>query len=231
MRSTHGRRGRSLTGMNLYFSPLACSLASKITVYEAGADSDVRFVEVDPKSKKTDADDDFTKVSRLGLVPALVRDDGQLLTENAAILQFLARRYAKAGLAPEGDDERARLQMYLSFIGTELHKALFVPLLDPKAPTAAKEYAAAKAASRLGWIDAELAGKDFLLGDALSVADAYLFTVLNWTLVVPVKLDPYLNLQAFQARMMARPAVKRAFDEDRRLYAAEIARRAVEARG
>ncbi|HEX7663597.1 MAG TPA: glutathione binding-like protein [Polyangiaceae bacterium] len=209
--------------MKIYFSPLACSLASKITVYEAGAETDVDFVEVDPKTKKTlPAGDDYLAVSRLGLVPALVRDDGALLTENGAILQALARRFTGAKLAPESDDARARLQMYLSFVGSELHKLLAM-LLDEHAPPTVKEYATTKVGKRLSWIDGELEGKAYLLG-TFSVADAYLFTVLNWTLVLPVKLDAYANVTAFMTRMRARPAVARAFDEERKLYVEELAR-------
>ena len=117
--------------MDLYFSPMACSLASRIALYEAGA-ADVRFIEVDPKSKRTLEGADYREIYPLGLVPLLRLDDGTLLSENAAILQYIASRYPDAKLAPTDDLGRARLQQWLCFIGTELHKALFIPLFDQK---------------------------------------------------------------------------------------------------
>jgi len=210
--------------MKLYFSPLACSLAARITLYEVGA-SEVSLVEVDPKTKRTRPDGvDFTTIHPLALVPALELDDGGLLTENAAILQYLAERFGEGRLAPEDALGRARLQQWLGFIGTELHKALFVPLLDKQASKEARAYALAKEESRLGYVDRALAGREHLL-DRFSVADAYLFAILNWTAVTPVSLRRYRALADYHARLRDRPSVARAFGEERTLYAKELARR------
>ncbi|WP_438022169.1 glutathione S-transferase N-terminal domain-containing protein [Sorangium sp. So ce233] len=209
--------------MKLYFSPLACSLSARIALYEAGAE--ISYVEVDPRTKRTEEGADFRAIHPLGLVPALEIEGGELVTENAAILQLIADRYPEAELAPRDPLGRARLQQWLSFIGTELHKALYVPLLDKAAPAEAKAYALAKAESRLGWVAGRLAGREFLL-DRFSVADAYLFTVLNWSSVTPVDLKTWPALAAYHARLQQRPAVARAFAEERARYVREIERHA-----
>jgi glutathione S-transferase len=206
--------------MKLYFSPLACSLASRIAIYETGASAEL--VEVDPKTKKTSDGRSFLDVHPLGLVPVLETDDGTLLSENAAILQWLA---GGTDFAPATERERARLQQWLGFVATELHKAVYVPLLDAKAPKDAKTYALSKAATRLAWVESNLTGRDFLL-DRFTIADAYLFTVLNWSIVTPISLDPYPAIRAYQKRVRARPHVDRAFGEERVLYAKELARHA-----
>jgi glutathione S-transferase len=209
--------------MKLYFSPLACSLATRIAFYEAGADA--AFVEVDPKTKLTLDGFDFRKVHSLGLVPTLATDDGEVLTENAAILQYVAARYPAAELAPSDPLGRARLQQWLCFIGTELHKALFVPLLDPKAPDAVKAYARAKAASRLGWVAERVEGRETIL-DRFSVADGYLLTVLNWAPYAGVDLSLWPAIGAYQASLRRRPSVARALSDERTLYQQEQARHA-----
>ncbi|MFT3776489.1 MAG: glutathione S-transferase N-terminal domain-containing protein [Minicystis sp.] len=207
--------------MKLYFSPLACSMATRIALYEAGAEA--QYVEVDGKTKRTSEGADFHTVNGLGLVPALDVGDGVVLTENAAILQHVAERFPEAGLAPRDALGRARLQQWLCFIGTELHKALYVPLLDPKAPEGAKAYALSKAEPRLSWLAAQLDGRETLL-DRFSVADAYLVTVLNWSLAAPVKLDPWPAITSYVARVRARPSVARAFAEEFELYKRELSR-------
>lgn len=209
--------------MDLYFSPLACSMASRIALYEAGASAN--FIEVDPKSKRTPDGVDFRAINPLGLVPALRTDGGTLLLENAAILQFIAEQYPAAALAPADGLRRAQLQQWLSFIGTELHKALFSPLLDRKAPEGAKAYALEKGASRLAELDRHLEGRAFLL-DRFTVADAYLATVLNWTVATPIKLDAYPAVATYLARMRARPSVARALAIEVPLYQQELARHA-----
>ncbi len=201
--------------MKLYFSPLACSLATRIALYEAGQEAD--YEEVDPKTKTTRTGADYRQIHPLGFVPVLALDDGALLTENAAILQHLADRYPDARLAPTDALGRARLREWLSFIGTELHKAAFMPLLDKKAPEAFKAYALEKAKERLDWLAKRLEGRELALGD-FSIADAYLFTVLNWTAVMPIDLSKWPTIGAYMARMHARPAVARAFAEERALY-------------
>ncbi|KYF73202.1 glutathione S-transferase N-terminal domain-containing protein [Sorangium cellulosum] len=209
--------------MKLYFSPLACSLSARIALYEAGAE--ISYVEVDPRTKRTEESADYRAIHPLGLVPALEIEGGELVTENAAILQLIADMYPDAALAPRDPLGRARLQQWLSFIGTELHKALYVPLLDRAAPAEARAYALAKAESRLGWVAGRLAGREFLL-DRFSVADAYLFTILNWSSVTPVDLKTWPALPAYHARLQQRPAVARAFAEERARYAREIERHA-----
>ncbi len=213
-------------GMKLYFSPLACSLATRIALYEANAEAS--FVEVDGKTKKTSTGIDFATVHPLGLVPALEIEGGIVLTENAAILQYIAERFPEAGLVPTDAFARVQLRQWLSFVSTELHKAVFVPLLDKTASKDVKAYALEKAEPRLRLVADRLDGRDYLL-DRFSVADAYLFAVLNWTVVTPVDLGPYPAIRAYQKRLRARPSVDRAFGEERILYAREVAGNAASA--
>jgi len=207
--------------MDLYFSPLACSLASRIALYEA--DADARFIEVDPKTKRTMAGDDYRAIYPLGLVPLIRLDDGSLLSENAAVLQYVAARYPGADLGGRDDLERARLQQWLCFIGTELHKALFIPLFDQGLSEDAKARARDKSESRFAFLDNHLRGRDFLL-DRFTVADAYLYTVLNWTGSTKVDLTPWPAIAAYHKRMQARPSIAKAFKEEFALYQAELAR-------
>ena len=209
--------------MKLYFSPLACSLATRISLYEAGADA--TYIQVDTKAKRTEDGTDFRTIHALGLVPVLEMDNGEMLTENAAILQHVADRYPAAGIAPRDPLARSRLHQWLCFIGTELHKALYIPLLDRNAPEGAKAYALTKAQSRLAWVSGALDGREYLL-DRFSVADAYLLTVLNWSTVTPVDLAPWPAIGAYLKRCHSRPAVARAFAEEKKLYAEELKRRA-----
>lgn len=207
--------------MDLYFSPLACSMATRIALYEAGAEAG--YIYADPRTKRLPDGSDFRSVNPLGLVPVLRTDDGDVLTENAAILQYVAERFPDAQLAPAGGIERTRLQQWLCFIGTELHKALFVPLLDSKAPPEAKTYAAAKAESRLGYLDRYLTGREFLL-DRFSVADAYLYTVLNWSRATPIDVTQWPAIKAYLSNLRKRPSVAKALAEEGALYAEEQAR-------
>lgn len=207
--------------MDLYFSPMACSLASRMVSYEV--DADLRFIEVDPKTKRTLGGENYLDIYPLGLVPALRVDDGTLLTENAAILQYLAARFPSANLVPTGDLERARLQQWLCFIGTELHKAMFIPLFDMKAPEGTKPHTLAKSRSRLDFLNGYLSGREFLL-DGFSVADAYLCTVLNWTKPTQIDLAPWPAIKEYHRRIAARPGVARAISEEYALYEAELAR-------
>jgi glutathione S-transferase len=214
--------------MKLYFSPLACSLATRIALYEAGAPAD--FVEVDSKTKLTGDGRDFRAVHALGLVPTLELEPGPdsaalVLTENAAILQYVAGQFPAARLAPADAWGRARLQQWLCFIGTELHKAIYLPLLDRKAPAEVKAYALTKVSSRLGWLSDQLGDRPFLM-DHFTVADAYLFAVLNWSSVTPVDLGAYPRLRAYQQALRRRPSIARAFAEELALYQAELARHA-----
>jgi glutathione S-transferase len=207
--------------MDLYFSPMACPLASRIALYEANADA--RYIEVDPKTKRTLDGADYLKIYPLGLVPLLRLDDGSLLAENAAILQYIAGRYPAAQLAPDDGIERARLQQWLCFIGTELHKALFIPLFDQKAPEGTKPHALKKAESRLRYLDYHLRGREFLL-DRFTVADAYLGTVLNWTVPTRVDLAQWPSIKSYHERLGKRPSIAKAVGEEFALYQAELAR-------
>ncbi len=209
--------------MNLYFSPLACSMATRIALYEAGADA--RYLEVDPKSKKVLQDNsDFFAVNPLGLVPTISTDDGLVLTENAAILQYVADRFPDAGIGSGTGIERSRLHQWLCFIGTELHKGLFLPLLDRKAPADVHAYTLKKGLSRLDHLNSYLEGREFLL-DHFSVADAYLGTVLNWTMATPpIDLKKWPAINDYLTRFKTRPSVRKALAEEFELYKAEIAR-------
>jgi len=210
--------------MELYFSPLACSLATRISLYEAGAAaSGARFTQVDTRAKRLAGGGDFFAVNPMGQVPVLRTDAGELLTENTAVLQYIAERFPEAKLVPDGEMARARLREWLGFIGTELHKAVFVPLLDAKAPEAAKAYAREKLALRMDVLAKHLSGREFLL-DRFSVADAYLATVLNWTRATGVSLAQWPAVQSYQERMLARPSIAKAFGEELALYQAELAR-------
>jgi glutathione S-transferase len=209
--------------MELYFSPLACSMATRIAFYEAGADA--TYFEVDPKTKQVLGDgSDFREINPLGLVPTLRTDDGAILTENAAILQYVADRLPESNIAGGHGMARSRLQQWLCFIGTELHKGLFVTLLDPKAPAEMKAYTLTKGISRLDYLNACLEGREFLL-DHFSVADAYLVTVLNWTLATPpIDLSKWPAIKAYYDRLRKRPSVAKASAEEFKLYQAEQAR-------
>ena len=205
--------------MDLYFSPLACSLASRITVYEAGAEGDVALQRVDTKTQLTADGADYRAINPKGMVPALRTPTGDILTENAAILPFIADQFPAANLVPAAGLERSRLAQWLSFIGSELHKTVFTPLLSPKANDGAKTYAREAAPQRLAYLDAHLSGRDYLL-DRFSVADAYLTAVLNWAQFVGIDLKAWPNLAAYYARVTARPHVARAMAEEVKLFQA-----------
>lgn len=203
--------------MKLYYSPLACSLATRIALYEASATAE--FVSVDTKSKKTESGGNYGELHALGLVPLLECEDG-LITENAAILQYVAERFPDARLVPQDAIGRTRARQWLSFVGTELHKTVFNPLLDRSASEEVKRYALDKAEGRLGYVARHLAERRYLLDD-FSVADAYLFAVLNWTAVTAIDLRRWPALARYHAELRARPCVMRAFEEERQLYQRE----------
>jgi glutathione S-transferase len=211
------------TSMDLYFSPLACSMATRIALYEAGASA--TYWEVDPKTKRVQQDgSDFYVVNSLGLVPTLRTDDGAILTENAAILQYVADRFPDAGIASGEGFERSQLHQWLCFIGTELHKGLFVPLLAKTAPAEMKAYTLERGLSRLDYLNKYLEGREFLL-DHFSVADAYLVTVINWTMATPpIDLAKWPAIKAYYERTLKRPSVAKAIGEEFELYRAELAR-------
>jgi glutathione S-transferase len=208
--------------MKLYFSPMACSLGSRIALYEAGA-KDVQFIEVDSKTKRTSDGANYRDIYPLGMVPLLRLDDGSLLSENAAILQYIAARYPDAALAPTSAIERAHLQQWLCFIGTELHKGMFNPLFDQKAPEGTRQHTLNKFESRLKYLHDHLTGRQYLL-DRFTVADAYLYTILNWTVPTNVDLTPYTAIKSYRDSLQSRPSIAKAFGEEMALYRAELAR-------
>ncbi len=194
--------------MKLYYKAGACSLSPHIVLREAGLDFELE--RVDLASKKTGSGGDYFGVNPKGYVPALALDDGQLLTEGPAIVQYLADLVPEKRLAPPaGTMERVRLQDWLNFIATELHKG-FSPLYNPRAPEEWKSVARELLAKRIALVAERLTGRDYLMGDAFTVADAYLFTVLNWAAFAKVDLSPWPVLGAYQARVAARPAVRAA---------------------
>ena len=194
--------------MQLYFSPGACSLASHITLREAGLPVDLK--RVDTKTKKIEDGGDFYAVNSKGAVPALRFDDGQVLTEGVAIMQYLADQKPESGLVPKsGSLERYRVQEWLNYVTSEVHKT-FSPLFNPAADAKVKEYAVQNIEKRFDWLNGQLAGKQYLTGSTFTVADAYLFTVVNWSNFVGIDLGRWPALQAFQARVAARPKVQEA---------------------
>ncbi|MDF3066745.1 MAG: hypothetical protein K0R38_2346, partial [Polyangiaceae bacterium] len=195
----------------------------RIALYEAGASAEL--VEVDPKTKRTAGGRDYHEVHPLGLVPALELADGKLITENAAVLQYMARAFPAAELAPTDAEGLADLQQWLCFIGTELHKATFTPLLVEQAGPDAKAYALGLAESRLRHVSSHLTGREYLL-ERFSVADAYLLAILNWSQATPVDLKLWPVLAAYRARLLERPHVARAVAEEWELYRNEQARHA-----
>jgi glutathione S-transferase len=211
--------------MDLYFSPLACSLASRIAIYEAALDGETQFHKVELATKRYDGNADFWAVTAKGQVPALVTRNGSLLTENAAVLQYIADLAPTTGLAPPPSDHaRYELQQWLSFIGTELHKQVFGVVYNPLAPAEAKAYAVEQALpNRLEYLAKTLApradgrAREFLVGDTFTVADAYLLTVLNWATTV-TDMQRWPDIVAYHRRMIARPNVKRAFNDERAMW-------------
>lgn len=210
--------------MNLYFAPLACSLATRIALYEAGASA--QFTQVDLKAKQVlSTGRSFAEINRMQQVPALATDADTVLTENTAVLQFVANRFPEARLAPTSESQRALLQQWLGFIGTELHKAIFVPLLDSKAPDSVKQYSREKIALRFGLLQDHFAAHELVL-DKFSIADAYLTTVLNWCNACGIDVKQWPAVHAYHQRMLQRPSVARAFGEELALYKEELARQA-----
>jgi len=198
--------------MQLYFSPGACSLASHITLLEAGLPFDLK--RADTKTKKLEEGSDYYAINSKGAVPALKLDNGQVLTEGVVIMQFLADQKPESGLVPKGGTfERYRVQEWLNYITSEVHKS-FSPLWNPTADPAVKEYAAANLFKKFDWLESQLAGKKFLTGDAFTVADAYLFTIVNWTNFLGISLDKWPALKEYQARVAARPKVQEAMSAE-----------------
>jgi glutathione S-transferase len=193
--------------MKLYFSPGACSLSPHIVLRETGLPFELE--RVDFKTGKTASGADFKAINPKGYVPTLELDDKQVLTEGPAIVQYLADRAPATGLAPApGSFERIRLQEWLTFIGTELHKS-FSPLFRP-GPEETRAAARARIEQWFGWLEPQLGARPYLMGDRLSVADIYLWVVSGWSAYVEMPLDPWPNLVAWRKRIAERPAVQAA---------------------
>jgi glutathione S-transferase len=194
--------------MKLYYSPGACSLSPHIVLHEAG----LAFEPVLASTKTHALADgtDYYTINPKGYVPLLELDSGERLSEGPAIVQYIADQVPGKNLAPaNGTMARYRLQEWLNFITSELHKGIG-GLFNPAMPEEAKVLMRAKGLSRLQWVNEQLEGKPYLMGDAFSVPDAYLFTVTSWTQYVGIDISGLKNLVAFQARMAARPAVQAA---------------------
>jgi glutathione S-transferase len=195
--------------MKLYFSPGACSLSPHIVLHEAGHTFTTE--KVDLKSHRTASGEELARVHGKDYVPVLELDNGERLTEGPAIVQYLADLKPQAGLIPKaGTMERYRVQEWLNFTTSELHKA-FVPLFhrDTAAPSW-QDYVEQSLAERFDWLSEQLAGKSYLLGEQFTVADAYLFTVINWTHFVGFDLSRWPVLVAYLDRVAARPKVRAA---------------------
>ena len=194
--------------MKLYYSPGACSMAVHIVLIEGGFSFDKE--QVDLATKKTADGTDFTSINPNGYVPALALNNGEVLTEAAVILAYLADQVPERKLAPAaGSMERYRLQEKLNFITTELHKG-FGSLFNPAMPEEWREQVKQGLGKRLDYIAGQLQGRQCLLGDEFSIADAYLFTILGWSKLVKVDLSPWPVLADYSARIAQRPAVQAA---------------------
>jgi glutathione S-transferase len=198
--------------MKLYFSPMTCSLATRITLCEAGLDSSVDFQRVDLATKTLADGSSYLEVSPKGAVAGLVTDDGRLLTENAAILQYVADLAPQTGLAPAaGTFERYQVQEWLSYVGTELHKHIFYSIFNPISPEAVRDYARSQAAPpRFDYLNQHLSQREFLVGDHFTVADSYLVTVLNWVEKAGLDLKAWPAIAAYRRLHNQRPGVQRA---------------------
>jgi len=190
--------------MKLYYTPGTCSLAPRIALAEAGIAAD--FVKVDLKTHQTEAGVDYYTINPKGSVPLIELDNGERLTEVAAILQYLADQKPGTGLAPAaGTFERNRLQEWLNFISSELHKQ-YSPFFNPATPGEYKEILKKKLGERFAYLTKHLEHRDYLLGN-FSVADAYLFTILRWSPSVGIQLEPWPAVQQILTRVRARSKV------------------------
>ena len=194
--------------MKLYYKSGACSLSPHIALLEAGLPFTTEAVDLG--TKKTASGVDYTTINAKGSVPALQLDDGQVLTEGPAIVQYIADRKPESGLAPRaGSLERYQLMELLNFIGTELHKN-FSPLFNPGASADWKAAVKDQLQKKFKWLSGYLGKKTYLMGDTFTVADAYLFTVLSWAAHVGVDLTAHPAIGAYLARVAARPKVQEA---------------------
>ena len=193
--------------MKLYYSPGACSLSPHIVALEAGLPCEI--IRASTKTHQLDDGTDYYSINPLGYVPFLVLGDGQTLREGPVIVQYLADQVPEKNLLPAAGMERYKVLEWLNFIGTELHKS-FGPLFNPGTPEDYKPSVRSALRQRFEWLEQQLAGKQYLMGEQFTVADAYLFTVSGWGKFVGLDLSDLPNLQAYLARVGSRPAVKAA---------------------
>ena len=198
--------------MKLYYSRGACSLGANIVLHEVGASFE--RIKVDPKTKLTQDGVDFATINPNGYVPVLELDSGERLTEAAVILQYIGDQHPQAGLTPALDSmAHYRLIEWLNFISSELHKAYSV-LFHPEAPDEYKAHTRQKLTDRLRHIERQLNAAPYLMGEAFTVADAYLFVVLNWSRVTGVDLTGFPQILEYQSRIAKRPAVQAALKSE-----------------
>ena len=194
--------------MKLYYTPGACSLAPHIASREVGVDVDLE--QVDLREKKTKGGKDFWGINPKGQVPVLELDNGEHLTEAPAVLQYLADQKPGAGLVPAaGTADRYRVQEWLNFVGSELHKT-YGPMFRPTTPEEFKKLSRENLGKRFDLLDKHFAGKKYLMGDKFTVADAYMFAVLRWSPRVEIDLGKWPHVQAYVDRVAARPKVQEA---------------------
>jgi glutathione S-transferase len=197
--------------MKLYYAPGTCSLSPHIVAREAGISLELERVDIGKEPHRTETGADFSTVNSKGYVPALRLDNGELLTEGVAILQFLADLAPQSGLAPAaGTIERYRLQEWLTFISSELHKMFSPWLFHPELGDVAAAAARKKIAERLAFLDAQLATRPYLTGDSFTAADAYAFTIVGWSRPAHIDLAPFPHLRIYMERIAARPKVQEA---------------------
>ncbi len=194
--------------MKLYYLPGTCSLSPHIALREAGLAFDLE--KVDRKTGVTASGETYGKVNPPGYVPALRLDDGEVLTEGPAIVQYVADRAPDKKLAPPaGTMERYRLQSWLNFVATEIHRN-FTPLFNPTMSDETKAFFKERILQRVGHVDTRLAGRDYLTGDQFTIADIYLFVTMTWTKPTKIDLSPFPNIVAFMKRVGERPSVQAA---------------------
>lgn len=204
--------------MKLYYSPGACSLSPHIALLEAGLPYDL--VKVDLKAKKLENGDDFLAINPKGQVPVLALDSGELVTEGPVIVQMIADKVSGKNLAPARDSaERYKLQEWLTYINSEVHKS-FGPMFSPVLADDAKAFFKDRVMGKFKYIDGALAGNDYLMGKQFTVADGYLFTMLSWAERMKFDLSALPNLLAYKARVGARPAVQAALTKEGLMKAA-----------
>jgi glutathione S-transferase len=199
--------------VELYFAPMSCSMATRIALYEAGIEAD--FHQVELATKRTKAGVDYLTINPKGQVPALRTEDGTIITEGPAVLQYVADLKPESGLAPPvGSPERTMLHQWLNYIATEIHKAVFYAMFNPATPPEMKVFARASLPAKYDYLSSHLGKRAFLVGDRFTVADAYLVTTLGWAMAASIDLSPWPVLTGYRDRMTQRPAVGRAIAEE-----------------